>query len=62
MRVTDSDKTQKAIYRAGRLFRTNKGWFVDTREGHQGPFQTHEMAICVANHYARRMTDGGHLP
>ena len=57
MRTSDDSRTTRAAYRAGRLFRSNNGWFVDTREGQRGPFPTRELATCDAKNYAQRMAE-----
>ena len=57
MRITDGSQKQRSAYRAGRLFFTDMGWFVDTREGQRGPFPTKALATCDATNYARRMAD-----
>lgn len=55
MRITDRTKPEFAPFRSGRLFRTDAGWYVDTREGLRGPFPVKELAIQDKNNLVGRL-------
>ena len=40
-----------------RIFKSQTGWFVETREGRRGPFRTQALASLDAETYARRMAE-----
>ena len=56
MRQSDDANHPHAQFRTSRIFRTDRGWFVDTREGARGPFPSKRLATCDVKNYVRRTT------
>ncbi len=53
-RQDDPDR-DKVWFRSVRIFHTDDGWYVDTREGNLGPFPGKQLAAIELKHYVREL-------
>ena len=49
---TDGDKVW---FRSKRIFHTDDGWYIGTREGNLGPFPDRKLAIIELRHYIQEL-------
>ncbi len=49
---TDGDKVW---FRSKRIFHTDDGWYVGTREGNLGPFPDRKLAVIELRHYIQEL-------
>ncbi len=54
MRQDDADY-DKVWFRSKRIFHTDNGWYVGTREGNLGPFPDKQLAAIGLKHYVREL-------
>ncbi len=45
----------KVWFRSKRVFHTDFGWYVGTREGHRGPFPDRKLAVIESRHYVKEL-------
>ncbi len=56
MRHDDPDD-DKVWFRSVRIFHTDDGWYVGTREGDIGPFPDKQLAVIALKRYIRELKD-----
>ncbi len=54
MRQDDAD-LDRVWFRSRRIFRTDDGWYVATREGDLGPFPDKRLAAIQLKHHVREL-------
>ena len=51
----DDPSRDKVWFRSKRIFHTDDGWYVGTREGDLGPYPDRRLAAIQLKHYVREL-------
>jgi len=52
---SSSTDGNKVWFRSKRIFHTEDGWYVGTREGNRGPFPDRKLAVIESKHYIKEL-------